>query len=81
MTPTDLEQLSLEELLAILPQGGYSFKTRSGGWIHGAVEQNWDDDPQIDREDVLIFLHRHLAFLQGERKPDQDGDDCVAIDE
>jgi hypothetical protein len=82
MNPTDLDHLSLEELLAILPQGGYSFKTTSGGWIHGAVEQTWDDDPRnIDREDVLVFLRRHLAFLLGQRRPDQNGDDCVVIDD
>jgi hypothetical protein len=82
MIPTDLDDFTLEELLALLPQGGYSFKKTSGEWIHGAVEQTWDDDPRdIDRKDVLVFLHRHLAFLQGERKPDQDGDDCVVIKE
>lgn len=81
MNPDELEQLSLEELLALLPQGGYSFRTRSGGWIGGVVEQTWDDDPRdIDRDDVLTFLHRHLAFLRGERQSDQDGDDCVVID-
>lgn len=80
MNPTDLDQLSLEELLGILPQGGYSFRTTSGGWVHGAVEQTWDDDPQdIDREDVITFLRRHLAFLEGARKPDQNGDDCVVV--
>lgn len=80
MNPEELDQLSLEELLAILPQGGYSFRTKSGGWIHGVVEQTWDDDPrEIDRDDVLTFLHRHLEFLQGERKSDQNGDDCVVI--
>jgi hypothetical protein len=45
------------------------------------VEQTWDDDPRdIDREDVLVFLRRHLAFLEGERTPDQNGEDCVVID-
>lgn len=78
----NLNELSLEELLALLPQGGYSFRTASGDWIHGAVEQTWDDDPRdIDRKDVLIFLHRHLAFLRGERKPDQNGDDCVVVND
>lgn len=80
MNTSEFEQLSLEELLALLPQGGYSFRTVSGQWIHGAVEQTWDDDPRnIDRQDVLTFLHRHFAFLQGERKPGQNGDDCVVI--
>jgi hypothetical protein len=55
----------------------YSFQTKSGDWIHGAVEQTWDGDPQdIDRDDVITFLHRHLKFLQGERKPD-----AVVIDD
>jgi hypothetical protein len=82
MNMAEIEKLSIEELLAILPQGGYNFRTKSGEWIHGAVEQTWDDDPRdIDREDVLIFLRRHLAFLKGERKPEQDGDDCVVIDD
>lgn len=76
-----LDQLSLEALLALLPQGGYRFRTKSGGWIHGAVEQTWDDDPRtIDRDDVLSFLNRHFAFLSGDRKPDQNGDDCVVIE-
>ena len=82
MAQDDIDQFSLEELLAILPQGGYSFRTKSGGWIHGAVEQTWDDDPRgIDRQDVLVFLQRHLAFLRGERKPDQNGDDCVVVND
>jgi len=81
MNIDQIDQLSLEELLAILPQGGYSFRTKSGGWIRGVVEQTWDDDPRnIDREDVVSFLHRHLAFLKGERDLGQNGDDCVAID-
>ena len=54
MNIDELNQLSLEELLASLPQGGYSFQTKSGDWIHGAVEQTWDGDPQdIDRDDSL----------------------------
>jgi len=79
MNPDKLEHLSLEELLAALPQGGYSFRTQSGVWIHGAVEQTWDGDPRdIDRADVITFLHRHLKFLQGGR---ESGDDCVVIDD
>ena len=82
MNIDELNQLSLEEILANLPQGGYSFQTKSGDWIHGAVEQTWDGDPHgIDRDDVITFLHRHLKFLQGERKSDADGDDCVVIDD
>ena len=82
MNIDDFDQLSLEELLSHLPQGGYSFQTKSGEWIHGAVAQTWDSDPHnIDRDDVIAFLHRHLKFLQGERDLDQDGDDCVVIDE
>ena len=82
MNIDEVDQLSLEELLASLPQGGYSFQTKYGDWIHGAVEQTWDGDPHdIDRDDVITFLHRHLKFLQGERKPDADGDDCVVIDD
>lgn len=81
MNIEDIEQLSLEELLAILPQGGYRFRTTSGGWVHGAVEQTWDGDPRdIDRADVLTFLYRHIAFLKGERDLDQNGNDCVVID-
>jgi hypothetical protein len=81
MNPDKLEHSSLAELLAMLPQGGYSFRTGSGGWIHGVVEQTWDDDPEsIDREDLLIFLRRHLNFLQGQRESNDDGDDCVVID-
>ena len=82
MNVEEIDHLSLKELLALLPQGGYRFRTKSGGWIHGAVEQTWDDDPRdIDRDDVITFLRRHLAFLRGERKPDEDGDDCVVIDD
>lgn len=82
MIPSNLNDLPLEDLLALLPQGGYSFRTNNGDWLHGAVEQTWDGDPHdIDRKDVLIFLHRHLEFLQGERNPGQDGDDCVVIQE
>lgn len=81
MNPDELDRHSTEELLAILPQGGYSFRTTSGGWIHGAVEQTWDGDPgTIDREDLILFLKRHLAFLRGERKASDDGDDCVLVD-
>ena len=77
----DLEQRSLDELLGMLPQGGYTFRTGSGGWMQGAVEQTWDGDPRtIDRDDVLVFLRRHLAFLSGERRSEQDGDDCVVVD-
>ena len=43
MNIEDIEHLSLEELLAILPQGGYSFKTKSGVWSRGAVEQTFAD--------------------------------------
>ena len=82
MNLSEFDQLSLDELLALLPQAGYSFRTASGGWIHGAVEQTWDGDPQsIDREDVLTFLRRHYAFLHGDRQPDQNGDDCVVIND
>ncbi len=46
------------------------------------MEQTWDGDPRdIDREDVLVFLRRHLAFLKGERDLDQNGDDCVVIND
>lgn len=82
MNPSEFDQLSLEQLLALLPQAGYSFRTTSGGWIHGTVEQIWDGDPDsIDREDVLTFLRRHYDFLQGKRQPDQNGDNCVVIDD
>lgn len=82
MIPSNLNDLPLEDLLALLPQGGYSFSTKNGDWRHGTVEQTWDGDPsEIDRKDVLVFLQRHRAFLQGEQNPDQDGDDCVVIKE
>lgn len=78
----EIDRLSLEELLAMLPQGGYRFRTTSGKWMEGVVEQTWEGDPrEIDRADVLVFLNRHLAFLRGERAPDEDGDDCVVIDD
>lgn len=80
MIPSNLNDLPLEELLALLPQGGYSFRTTGGDWLHGVVEQTWDGDPHaIDREDVLIFLRRHHAFLEAGRNLGQDGDDCVVI--